>query len=344
MVEIFEAQVLDALRQVNDPEIHRNIVELNMVRDLKIERGKVSFTLALTIPECPLRDQIANAAKQAVLAVPGVEQVEVKIGSMTEEERRAIFQSKTSPTPLATQNQIEKVIAIMSGKGGVGKSMVTALLATALARNGHRVGILDADITGPSIPKLFGVCGPIMGGKLGLEPVQSRLGIKIISVNLALEEENQAVIWRGPLIAHTIQQFWRDVNWGELGELLVDLPPGTSDAALTVMQSLPISGILIVTTPQALASMVVSKAVEMANKLDTPILGIVENMSGFYADDTGRSYEIFGPSHSDEVEKLAQAPLLARLPIRSNLSSLCDEGLIETAEVPEMDAVIAALK
>jgi len=344
MAEIFEAQVLDALRQVNDPEIHRNIVELNMVRDLKIERSKVSFTLALTIPECPLRDQIANAAKQAVLAVPGVEQVEVKIGSMTEEERRAIFQSKTSPTPLATQNQIEKVIAIMSGKGGVGKSMVTALLATALARNGHRVGILDADITGPSIPKLFGVRGPIMGGKLGLEPVQSRLGIKIISVNLALEEENQAVIWRGPLIAQTIQQFWRDVNWGELGELLVDLPPGTSDAALTVMQSLPISGILIVTTPQALASMVVSKAVEMANKLDTPILGIVENMSGFYADDTGRSYEIFGPSHSDEVEKLAQAPLLARLPIRSNLSSLCDEGLIETAEVPEMDAVIAALK
>ena len=344
MAEIFEAQVLDALRQVNDPEIHRNIVELNMVRDLKIERSKVSFTLALTIPECPLRDQIASAAKQAVLAVPGVEQVEVKIGSMTEEERRAIFQSKTSPTPLATQNQIEKVIAIMSGKGGVGKSMVTALLATALARNGHRVGILDADITGPSIPKLFGVRGPIMGGKLGLEPVQSRLGIKIISVNLALEEENQAVIWRGPLIAQTIQQFWRDVNWGELGELLVDLPPGTSDAALTVMQSLPISGILIVTTPQALASMVVSKAVEMANKLDTPILGIVENMSGFYADDTGRSYEIFGPSHSDEVEKLAQAPLLARLPIRSNLSSLCDEGLIETAEVPEMDAVIAALK
>jgi len=344
MAEISEAQVLDALRQVNDPEIRRNIVELNMVRDLKIERGKISFTLALTIPECPLRDQIASAAKQAVLAVPGVEQVEVKIGSMTEEERRAIFQSKTSPTPLATQNQIEKVIAIMSGKGGVGKSMVTALLATALARNGHRVGILDADITGPSIPRLFGVRGPIMGEKLGLEPVQSRLGIKIISVNLALEEENQAVIWRGPLIAHTIQQFWRDVNWSELDELLVDLPPGTSDAALTVMQSLPISGILIVTTPQALASMVVSKAVEMANKLDTPILGIVENMSGFYADDTGRSYEIFGPSHSDEVEKLAQAPLLARLPIRSNLSSLCDEGLIETAEVPEMDAVIAALK
>ncbi len=343
MTEITELQIMNALKKVNDPEIHRSIVDLKMVRDLKIQDGKVSFTLALTIPECPLRDQIALDARKAVQALAGVTTVEVKMGAMDEEERQALLHPEQEKQPLAKDNQIKHVIAVMSGKGGVGKSLVTGLLATALMRAGHRVGILDADVTGPSIPKLFGVHGPLHGGEKGVEPVQSRLGIKIVSINLALENEDQAVIWRGPMITSAIQQFWNDVNWGQLDELLVDLPPGTSDAALTVMQNLPINGILMVTTPQALATMVVNKAVRMASTLKVPVIGIIENMSGFTAEDTGKSYDIFGPSHSGEVAKLAGAPVLAHLPIRANLAALCDAGMIEAAEEPEMVSIIQAM-
>lgn len=343
MAEITELQIMNALKNVHDPEIHRNIVDLKMVRDLKIKSGKVSFTLALTIPECPLRDQIAMDAKQTVLSLPGVNEVDVKLGAMNEVERQAILHPMQEKPALAKNNQIKRVIAVMSGKGGVGKSLVTGLLATSLMRAGHQVGILDADVTGPSIPKLFGVHGPLLGGEHGVEPVQSRLGIKIVSINLALENEDQAVIWRGPLITSAIQQFWNDANWGQLDELLVDLPPGTSDAALTVMQNLPINGILMVTTPQALATMVVNKAVRMAGTMKVPVLGIIENMAGFVAEDTGKLYEIFGPSHSEEVARAANAPILARLPIRPNLAALCDAGMIEMAEVPEIVAVGKAL-
>ena len=344
MVEISESQIMEALRRVIDPEIHRSIVDLKMVRELKIQDGKVSFTLALTIPECPLRDQIAQDAQQAVRALPGVQSVKVTLGAMNAEERQAVLRPRQEKPALVTHNQIKRVIAVMSGKGGVGKSLVTGLLATSLTRAGHRVGILDADVTGPSIPKLFGVHGPLVGGENGFEPVQSRTGIKIVSINLALENEEQAVIWRGPMITGAIQQFWKDANWGELDELLVDLPPGTSDAALTVMQNLPISGIVMVTTPQALATMVVNKAVQMARSLNVPVIGIIENMAGFWAEDTGRQYDIFGASHSEEVARLAGAPVLAQLPLRSNLAALCDAGMIETAEVPEMNAVVQTLE
>lgn len=344
MANISEIQVLEALRHVMDPEIHRNIVDLNMVQDLQIVQNKVGFTLALTIPDCPLRDQLARDARQAVMALDGVLQVDVRLGAMSEAERQAVLHPAPETSSITNHNQIHKVIAVMSGKGGVGKSLVTGLLAAALARAGHRVGILDADITGPSIPKLFGVHGPLRGGEAGAEPIQSRLGIKLISINLLLEREDQAVIWRGPLITGAIQQFWNDVNWGELDELLVDLPPGTSDAALTVMQNLPISGILLVTTPQALAAMIVNKAVMMAQSLKAPVLGIVENMAGFVAEDTGRHYEIFGGSHSNEVAKLANAPVLARIPIRPALAEACDAGMIETAEAPEMSDVAQAIE
>lgn len=343
MSEITESKILDALRRVNDPEIHRSIIDLNMVRDLKIKDGKVSFTLALTIPECPLRDQLAQDARLAVKALPDVKEVEVTLGAMNAEERQEVLQPKAQKPAMAVKNQIQRVIAVMSGKGGVGKSLVTGLLATSLMRAGHRVGILDADVTGPSIPKLFGVHGPLNVGKEGIEPIQSRLGIKIVSINLALENEEQAVIWRGPMITNAIQQFWKDVNWGQLDELLVDLPPGTSDAALTVMQSLPINGILIVTTPQSLATMVVNKTVTMAHTLKVPIIGIIENMSGYIAEDTGKHYEIFGPSHSAEVSQLSGASVLARLPISSHLTIQCDAGLAETLEVPEINAVVKDL-
>ena len=340
MVEVSESQVMEALRRVYDPEIHRSVVDLKMVRELKIQGGKVRFTLALTIPECPLRDQLAADARSAVQALPGVKSVEVTLGAMSDAERNALFQPQAEKPALGKNNQVRRVIGVMSGKGGVGKSLVTGLLATALVRAGHRVGILDADITGPSIPKLFGVHGPLIGGDHGIEPVQSRLGIKIVSINLALEDEEQAVIWRGPMITSAIQQFWNDANWGTLDELLVDLPPGTSDASLTVMQNLPIHGILMITTPQALATMVVKKAVGMAASLQAPVMGVIENMAGFQAEDTGRHYDIFGPSHSQEVAQYAGAPVLAHLPIRPNLAALCDAGMIEMADVPELNAVV----
>ena len=260
------------------------------------------------------------------------------------ERTRAVLGDKDQPPLTAGHNQIERVIAVMSGKGGVGKSLVTGLLATALVRAGHRVGILDADITGPSIPKLFGVRDPLQGSTFGVEPAISRLGISLMSINFLLQDEEQAVIWRGPLISGAIQQFWGDVHWGRLDELLVDLPPGTSDAALTVMQSLPINGVLMITTPQELASMVVRKAVKMAQAVNVPIIGVIENMAGFVAPDTGRRYDIFGPSHADEVAALAEAPVLARLPIDTQVAALCDAGKIEEVVRPELDAVIAALK
>jgi len=336
-------EVMNALKKVMDPELGRSVVDLNMVRDLSVSGSAVAFTLALTIPECPLRDQIAEDSRIAVRALPGVKEVQVTLGAMTEEERRAILGTNEQPGMAEINNQISSVIAVMSGKGGVGKSLVTGLLATALKRAGQRVGILDADITGPSIPKLFGVHGPPKGNETGIEPVQSRTGIKLMSINFLLPDEGEAVIWRGPMISGAIKQFWGDVEWGVLDTLLVDLPPGTSDAALTVMQSLPINGILMVTTPQSLANMIVRKAVKMAQAVNVPILGVIENMAGFVAPDTGKRYDIFGPSHADEAATLAGAPVLARLPIDPQVAALCDAGEIETLPTDVLNACVETL-
>jgi Mrp family chromosome partitioning ATPase len=336
--------IMNALRQVMDPELHRSVVDLNMVRDLSLSDGTVAFTLALTIPECPLRDQLAEDSRIAVQALPGVQEVQVTLGAMTEEERHTVLGTKAQPALAAANNQVKRVIAIMSGKGGVGKSLVTGLVATALKRAGYSVGILDADITGPSIPKLFGVHGPPKGSETGIEPVQSRTGIKMMSINFLLPDEGQAVIWRGPMISSAIQQFWGDVQWDTLDYLLVDLPPGTSDAALTVMQSLPINGILMVTTPQSLANMIVRKAVTMAQSVNVPIIGVIENMAGFVAPDTGKCYDIFGPSHADEVAALAGAPVLAQLPIDPEVAALCDAGKIEEITRSELEGIIAVLE
>jgi Mrp family chromosome partitioning ATPase len=331
------------LNRVIDPELRRSIIDLGMVRDLTVNDDTVRFTLALTIPECPLRDQLAEEARAVVKTLPGVKNVLVSLGTMSDTERRAAF-GPGGPPPLAAEfNTIRQVIAVMSGKGGVGKSLVTGLLASALARAGYKVGVLDADMTGPSIPKLFGARGPLTIVSVGLEPIQSRTGIKLISVSFLLPDEGEAVIWRGPLISNAIRQFWGDIHWGQLDYLLVDLPPGTSDAALTVMQSLPVTGIIMVTTPQSLAAMIVRKAVKMAQALNVPILGVIENMAGFIAPDTGRRYDIFGPSHSDEVAAIAGAPIMARLPLDPRLAARCDAGEVESVVQPEIEALIEAL-
>jgi Mrp family chromosome partitioning ATPase len=245
--------------------------------------------------------------------------------------------------PAKETNAIGRVLAVMSGKGGVGKSLVSSLVAIALRRQGFEVGILDADITGPSIPKMFGLKGQASGNDAGLLPVISKSGIKIMSINLLMPSEDEPVIWRGPLIGRAITQFWEEVLWGKLDYLMVDLPPGTADAPLTVMQQLPISGIIIVFTPQDLTAMVVRKAVKMAQQMGKPILGVIENMSYLYVPEIDKKIELFGRSRGEEMARAAGAPLLGQLPIDPALAKLCDEGDIELYESRMMDQLRDAL-
>ncbi len=228
---------------------------------------------------------------------------------------------------------VKHIVAVMSGKGGVGKSTVTALLATTLARQGYKVGILDADLTGPSIPKLFGLRERPDIDVEAIKPVSSPVyGIKVFSINLLLEREDEPVIWRGPIVAGAIQQFWTEVAWGELDYLLVDLPPGTGDAPLTVLQSLPVGGVLMVSGPQELAVMVVRKAIRMTQKIGVPLLGLVENMSYVLCSKCGEKLEIFGPSKAEKVADDTGLRLLGRIPIDPGLTSLSDRGEIEKYE------------
>ncbi len=329
---VTEAKVREALKEVMDPELHKSLIELGMVREVQIEDSQVNITLALTMLGCPLKDQIVGDVKGAVGALKGVEAVAVELTEMTIEEKRRIGigvpqQDKGTAEDL---NDIRRVIAVMSGKGGVGKSLVSGLLAVALRREGHQVGILDADITGPSIPKMFFPDRARLGmSPMGPMPPETKSGIKVMSINLLLEQEDQAVIWRGPLVSGAIKQFWSEIFWGTLDYLILDLPPGTSDASLTVMQSLPMSGVVLVSSPQDLAGMVVRKAANMARQMQTPILGLIENMSYFEWPDTGKRYELFGPSHAEETARKIGVRLLGRLPIDPEIARLCDAGRIE---------------
>lgn len=241
------------------------------------------------------------------------------------------------------KSSVKKVIAVVSGKGGVGKSTVTSLLATAVSRCGKRVGILDADITGPSIPKAFGVSECAAADEEGLYPAVTETGMQIMSINLLLDNERDPVLWRGPIIAGAVKQFWTDVIWEDVDYLFVDMPPGTGDVPLTVFQSLPIDGIIVVTTPQELVSMIVAKAVKMAHMMHVPVLGLVENYSYFRCPDCGGCHPVFGTSHIDEIAMEYHLPVLARLPIDPKLAAACDAGQIESAELGELDAAIAAI-
>ena len=241
-------------------------------------------------------------------------------------------------------SSIKKVIGVVSGKGGVGKSLVTSLLAVSLRRAGYRVGILDADVTGPSIPKVFGVHEKATGTDKAIFPVQTKGGIDLMSINLLLEDETAPVVWRGPVIAGAVKQFWTDVVWKDIDFLFVDMPPGTGDVPLTVFQSLPVDGIVVVTSPQELVSMIVGKAVNMARMMDIPILGLVENMSYVQCPDCGRRIELFGKSHIDETAARYKLPVLAKIPIDPSLASNCDSGVIELFEGDWMDAAADAVE
>jgi Mrp family chromosome partitioning ATPase len=336
-------QVYQALDRVMDPELGRSLVALGMIHAVEIQAKRVTFELALTTLACPLRDRIMAEARQAVRAVAGGRQVDVALRAMTATERRDLTKSQAASSGAAQAlNDLRHVVAVMSGKGGVGKSLVSALLAVALRRQGYQVGVLDADITGPSIPKMFFPHGAqLESSPAALLPAETRTGIKVMSINLLLESEEQPVIWRGPLIGRAIQQFWGDVLWGVVDYLVVDLPPGTSDAPLTVMQSLPLSGVVLVTSPQDLAGMVVSKAAQMAHGLAVPILGLIENMSYFVCSDTGRRYDVFGPSHAEALAARLEVPLLGRLPIDPALAALCDTGDIESYPAEAFLPVVA---
>lgn len=259
----------------------------------------------------------------------------------SERQGRQVFEKLQNP-----YGAIKKVIAVMSGKGGVGKSSVTALLAAGLTEKGFQVGVLDADITGPSIPKLFGVTGRVATAGNIILPPASVKGTKLMSINFLLEKEDEPVIWRGPLLGGVIKQFFEEVDWGDLDFLIVDLPPGTGDVPLTVMQSLPLSGLVVVTSPQQLVAMIVKKAIHMAEQMQIPILGLIENMSYFECPDCKRRTEIFGKSATAEVAQNTGLPLLGRLPIMPEVAQLSDEGRIEAVNdicLGFFDGIVAGL-
>lgn len=234
-------------------------------------------------------------------------------------------------------SSVKKVIAVVSGKGGVGKSLVTALMAAKMAKLGHNAAILDADITGPSIPKMLGIHEKAQSMEFALLPSRSKGGIDVMSVNLLLENETDPVIWRGPVISGAVEQFWTDVLWNDIDFMFVDMPPGTGDVALTVFQSLPIDGIIVVTSPQELVSMIVEKAVKMAEMMNVPIIGMVENMSYFECPDCHKKHNIFGESKADEAAKQFNIPIVAKIPVSAQIAELCDKGAAEEIDAEYLD-------
>ena len=241
-------------------------------------------------------------------------------------------------------SHVKKVIGVVSGKGGVGKSLVTSLMSVLLHRRGLSTAVLDADVTGPSIPKAFGVHEQLMGTDGGILPAVSATGVKMVSLNLLLENETDPVVWRGPVIAGTVKQFWTDVMWGDVDFMFVDMPPGTGDVPLTVFQSLPLDGILIVTSPQELVGMIVEKAVHMAQMMNVPVLGIVENMAYFQCDQCGKRHYIFGQSHLEEIAERNGIAVTAQMPLDPELAAACDAGRIEMFEAPWLDELADALQ
>ena len=254
--------------------------------------------------------------------------------------------SRSPESLLAPANKlsnIKHVIAVVSGKGGVGKSTVTSMMAVAMNKIGYKTAILDADITGPSIPQAFGLHEPAVGSDDGILPAVTKDGIKIMSINLLLPKETDPVVWRGPVVAGAVKQFWTDVVWENVDYLFVDMPPGTGDVPLTVFQSLPVDGIVIVTSPQELVSMIVAKAVRMAEMMHVPVIGLVENYSYFRCPDCGKCHQIFGKSHLDETAQACHLPVLARLPIDPAVAEACDAGRVESLDTTELEPALQAI-
>ncbi|HIC83830.1 MAG TPA: DUF59 domain-containing protein [Nitrososphaerales archaeon] len=351
---ISEKQIRDSLTNVMDPEIHMNIIELNMVKDVKINESKVDILIALTVAGCPLADTIKKDVRNELMKFEEVNEVNVETTVMTKEEldglkitvqkNRGTEQSQDKLISKLEKKRNENLIAVVSGKGGVGKSSMTAILASELKRSGHNVGILDADVTGPSIAKIFGVTKRLIKGKNGIIPAETESGLKLISVNLMLDNPEMPTIWRGPIINNLIRQLYTDVDWGDIDYLLIDLPPGTGDAPLTVFQSLPLSGIVLVSTPQDLSKMIVSKSANMAKMLKISVLGLIENMSYLNCKHCGEKNFILGESRSEEFAERLGTELIARLPFETDIAELCDAGKIEEYQNKEISNTVEKIK
>ena len=329
--ELSEALAYEALAAIPHPEIeNHNLVTLGMIPEISIKKGRIDVKLALPFLEIPIKETLITQVRSALHQIAPKADVNVEATQMDPRQRASFMaMSRGEEAESRSQQRIARILAVMSGKGGVGKSSIAGLLASSLKRRGFQIGVLDADITGPSIPKIFGLHQAPEAGPDGLMPVRSSSGIEVMSVNLLLPSEDQPVVWRGPLIAKAIEQFWKDIAWGKLDYLIIDLPPGTSDAALTVMQSLPLDGIVLVTSPQDLAGMVVRKAANMAKRLGIRLLGVVENMSGVICPECGTEIEVFGPSQADSTVQSIGTNLLGRIPLAPELAILCDQGEIE---------------
>jgi len=312
--QVTKEQVLQALRHVQEPELHRDLVSLNMIRDLQVDGDRVAFTIMLTTPACPLRSQIEEEARKAVASLPGVNKVEIKLASDVPNDGR--MRGLVSAP-------IRNAIAVGSGKGGVGKTTVAVNLAIALAETGARVGLMDADIYGPNVPTMLGVHRLPPPTQNKLIPAQA-YGVKMISMGL-LVKPGQPLIWRGPMLNSAIRQFLSDVEWGELDYLIVDLPPGTGDAALSLAQSFPLSGAVIVTLPQQVSLEDARRGLEMFRTLDVPILGIVENMSYLELPD-GSRMDIFGSGGGEALAAQAGVPFLGKIPIDPRVREGGDSG------------------
>jgi len=336
--------VRTAIEQVEDPEIHRSLGDLGMIRDLTVTAGSVSVLVALTIPGCPLKDQLQGDVTEAAMSVAGVTAVDVSFTSMTDEERASLSAELRGPAgdareiTLAKAGSKTRVIGIASGKGGVGKSSVTANLAVALTLKGLRVGIIDADVWGFSIPKMMGIDRPPTVIDDILLPPEA-YGVGVISMDFFVQPD-QAVVWRGPMLHKALEQFLVDVHWGDLDYLLIDMPPGTGDVAISISQYLPRSEILVVTTPQPTAQRVAVRAGLMARKVNQDIVGVVENMSWFTGDD-GKSYELFGSGGGAELADQLDVDLLGQVPLVPELREGADVGRPITAIDPEGEAASA---
>jgi len=353
--------VLEKLRDVLDPEIGRSIVDLKMVRDITVDGGNVYVKIALTVAHCPLAKTLQADVENAVRKLEDVRSVKVETTTMSRKELEALrlqLQAGTAPSPPSKSGTgvgpgierlgkrgVRSIIAIISGKGGVGKSFVTSMLASELKRRGYEIGVLDADLTGPSIAKVLGVSGkPNKGPGGGIIPLRTKTGIKVMSINLVLDDPSMPVIWRGPIVNSVIRQLYWDVDWGDLHYLLVDLPPGTSDAPLTVFQSLPLDGVIVVSSPQELASMIVSKAVNMAKKMDAPILGLVENMSYLKCPSCGERVNLFGEPKGEKLALSLGLPFLGAVPLDPSIAQLSDEGRIEDYSSPIIASIADELR
>ncbi len=339
--ELSEASVYEVLTSVEHPEIEgSNLVSLGMIPVISIEKNRIRVNLALPFPEIPIKETLVAEVRNALQRFAPKTEVVVETTQMDPRQRASFMaMARGEEGPSRAQQDVAQILAVMSGKGGVGKSSVAGLLASALKRRGLQVGVLDADITGPSIPKIFGIHQAPVAGSEGIMPVRSSSGIEVMSINLLLPSEDQPVVWRGPLIAKAIEQFWRDIAWGKLDYLIIDLPPGTSDAALTVMQVLPLDGIVLVTSPQDLAGMVVRKAANMAKRLGIRLVGIVENMSHVICPECGAEIEVFGPSQAEGTSQIIGTSLLGRIPLAAELSILCDKGEIESYRSDTFEAL-----